>query len=231
VTSANFTSSDRVRGLPHEGNSARDQSTLDQHARLGMRAQVDALKRRRILEEAKRLFFAQGYRGTTMEAIATALEMGKPFLYRHFRNKLELLVELYDEAIALSEEALDAALAHGRDETDIIRIFVEHYLHVVIHEREIVAVFFRENVNVPPAELARIDEHKRVFDRKLRAVIQRGIESGRFTVSDARLAAYAIIGMVNWSYQWFRENGPLTTAEIGKVFSQYAIRILTAPNQ
>jgi len=193
-----------------------------------MREEVEYLKRKRILEEARRLFFSQGYRGTTMEAIADAVDMGKPFLYRHFRNKLELLVDLYDEAIALSEEALEDALSKGVNARDIVRIFVRNYLNVVLHEREIVAVFFRENVNVPPEELGRIDEHKRAFDRRLRAVIQRGIDAGEFSVDDARLASYAIVGMVNWSYQWYRERGRLSVAEIGEVFAEYALRILTA---
>ncbi len=193
-----------------------------------MREEVEHLKRKRILEEARRLFFSQGYRGTSMEAIADAVEMGKPFLYRHFRNKLELLVELYDRAIALSEAALEDALSTGANARDIVRIFVRNYLDVVLHEREIVAVFFRENVNVPPDELRRIDEHKRAFDRRLRGVVQRGIDSGEFTVDDARLASYAIIGMVNWSYQWYRERGRLGVDEIGEVFAEYALRILTA---
>jgi AcrR family transcriptional regulator len=194
--------------------------------RAGIKSQVDSLKRQRILEEARRLFFTLGYRGTTMEAIADAVEMGKPFVYRHFRNKIGLLVELYDQAIALSEDALDRALAQGGSVDEVVGTFVRNYAQVVVNERDIVAIFFRESVNVPPEELHRIDEHKRAFDRRLADLIQTGIDEHVFDVDNARVAAYAIVGMSNWAYQWYREGGRLSPAQLGDVFAEYALRLL-----
>lgn len=195
----------------------------------GLRHQVDSLKRNRILEEARRLFFTLGYRGTTMEAIADAVGMGKPFVYRHFRNKIGLLVELYDQAIAFSEDALDRALAEGGCVEEVVRTFVRNYAQVVVNEREIVTIFFRESVNVPTEELERINEHKRRFDRKLARLIQTGIDDGIFAVDNARVAAYAIVGMSNWAYQWYRDGGRLSAAELGDVFAEYALRLLQGP--
>ena len=45
-----------------------------------LRAEVQEFKRRRILEEARELFFAHGYEATTLDAIAEALDVTKPFL-------------------------------------------------------------------------------------------------------------------------------------------------------
>jgi len=212
-----------------EATEEPDRDELHRSKRVGLKSQVESLKRQRILEEARRLFFTLGYRGTTMEAIADAVEMGKPFVYRHFRNKIGLLVELYDQAIALSEDALDRALKQGGSVDEVVRTFVRNYAQVVVNEREIVAIFFRENVNVPPDELHRIDEHKRAFDRKLTELIQTGIDEGVFDVDNARVAAYAIVGMSNWAYQWYREGGRLSPVQLGDVFAEYALRLLHGP--
>ena len=56
-----------------------------------LKAEVQAFKRRRILEEARELFFAHGYEATTLDAIAESLQVTKPFLYSYFRNKSEIL--------------------------------------------------------------------------------------------------------------------------------------------
>ncbi|HBK04569.1 MAG TPA: hypothetical protein DDZ81_01760 [Acetobacteraceae bacterium] len=194
--------------------------------RNSMRQDVEALKRQCVLDEARRLFFTLGYHGTTMDAIADAVDMGKPFLYRHFRNKIELLVALYDHAIALSEDALDRALATRLNADETIRIFVRNYLGVVVTHRDIVAIFFRESLSVPPEKLLEIDRHKANFDQKLTAVIRGGIEAGSFRVSDARVAAFAVVGMINWSYQWYRESGSNTPAELGEMFGDFALGIL-----
>lgn len=47
-------------------------------------------KRDAIIAAAKRAFLAQGYSGTSMEAIAEAAPVSKPTLYSHFRGKQEL---------------------------------------------------------------------------------------------------------------------------------------------
>jgi hypothetical protein len=33
-----------------------------------------------------------------------------------------------------------------------------------------------------------------------------------------RLAAFAILGMTNWSYQWFRPGGPATAEQVAATF-------------
>lgn len=194
--------------------------------RPALREELDSLKRQRILAEARRLFFELGYRNTTMEAVAQAVGMGKPFVYRHFASKVDLLVELYDQAIALSEAALNNALAEQRRPRQTIRAFVRRYLDVVVSEREIVAIFFRELINVPHEKLLQINDHKRAFDNRLTAVIQEGIETEEFRVQSARVAAFAIVGMVNWCYQWYRPGAAFGPAELGEMFSEFALRIL-----
>lgn len=199
-----------------------------------LRHEVEALKRQRLLEEARRLFYEQGYHKTTMDALAEAVGMGKPFVYRHFRNKLDLLTELYDQAIALSGQALEQALAEQESPEDRIRAFVRRYLDVVVNEREIVAIYFREAMNIPDERLAALDEHKRAFDNQLTAVIRKGIDDGVFRVPSARVAAFAIVGMVNWSYQWYRSSGPKPPDELGNIFADFALRLLqgeTLPTQ
>lgn len=191
-----------------------------------LRQEVESLKRQRLLEEARRLFYEMGYHKTTMDALADAVGMGKPFVYRHFRNKLDLLTEMYDQAIALSAEALQQALAEHEAPEARIRDFVRRYLNVVVNEREIVTIYFREALNIPEEQLAALDDHKRAFDDQLTQVIRQGVDDGIFDVPSARVAAFAIVGMVNWSYQWYRATGPLDLEALGDIFADFALRLL-----
>ena len=56
-----------------------------------MRDEILAYKRERILEEAVKLFYERGFTGTTLDDIAAELGVTKPFIYTHFRGKVELL--------------------------------------------------------------------------------------------------------------------------------------------
>ena len=71
-----------------------------------MRDEILAYKRERILEEAVKLFYERGFTGTTLDDIAAELGVTKPFIYTHFRGKVELLAALCKPTIELSLEAV-----------------------------------------------------------------------------------------------------------------------------
>ena len=57
---------------------------------LPARAQNRLMKERRILGAALQVFAAEGYSGTSMDAIAALAEVSKPTLYQYFGNKEQL---------------------------------------------------------------------------------------------------------------------------------------------
>src|SRR5580658_142369 len=79
--------------------------------RLGMREEILAYKRERIIEEAVKLFYVRGFTGTTLDDIAAELGVTKPFIYTHFRGKVELLAALCKPTIQLALAAVANAAA------------------------------------------------------------------------------------------------------------------------
>src|ERR1700689_2237635 len=72
-----------------------------------MRDEILAYKRERILEEAVKLFYERGFTGTTLDDIAAELGVTKPFIYTHFRSKVELLAALCKPTIEMSLAAVE----------------------------------------------------------------------------------------------------------------------------
>ncbi len=60
--------------------------------------------RRRIIDEAGRLFADAGYQRTTMEAIADAADVSVESVYAHFKNKRTILERFLDVAVAGDHE-------------------------------------------------------------------------------------------------------------------------------
>jgi hypothetical protein len=68
-----------------------------------------------------------------------------------------------------------------------------------------------ENHPLPPALRRKINGRKKdylVFVENLIADVQRKKNSAS-TVTP-RAAAFALVGMINWIYQWYKPDGPLT---------------------
>jgi len=195
---------------------------------LGIRDEVAALKRARIIAAAVELFYENGYERTTLDAVAERLGVTKPFIYAHFSSKTELLAEICSRGIAVSIEALDSVLPLQMSATEQLRLIGERFVSAVLGSQMHIAIFSREEKNLAVADLDRINEMRRMFDSKLTALLRAGIETGEFDVSDAHLAALAIGGMVSWAYVWYRPTGPLSLQAVAAEMSSLILRMVKA---
>ncbi|MGD0136966.1 MAG: helix-turn-helix domain-containing protein, partial [Bryobacteraceae bacterium] len=60
--------------------------------------------RQEILRTAARLFQQRGYDATSMNDVAGALKLSKGGLYHHFQSKDEILFEIMNHAMDITEE-------------------------------------------------------------------------------------------------------------------------------
>jgi TetR/AcrR family transcriptional repressor of mexJK operon len=146
-------------------------------------------KERRILQAALNVFAAEGYSGTSMDAIAAKAEVSKPTLYQYFGTKEQLFTEIM---LSRRNEMLDA-FEHPSSEgmvRDLYR-FSWAYADTVLNPD------FLSLARLIIAEAQRFPEIGRAYqasgpDRVLRGVMayldsQR--EAGRLQFDDEELAA------------------------------------------
>jgi AcrR family transcriptional regulator len=178
--------------------------------------------RQEILRTAARLFQQQGYDATSMNDVAAALKLSKGGLYHHFESKDEILYHIMSHAMQITEDRvinvvrrLDAARADasGIDITEErLRTLIRLHIEVVLspEDREI-TVMLHENHPLPPALRRKINARKKDyvhFVENLIADVQR--KRGSRSAVTPRAAAFALVGMINWIYQWYKPDGPLT---------------------
>ncbi|HMM72800.1 MAG TPA: TetR/AcrR family transcriptional regulator [Rhodocyclaceae bacterium] len=205
---------------------SRPAKPADDGGAVGMREQLRSFKRERILEVAGQLFYERGYHGTSLDALAERLGVSKPFIYAYYRNKTELLIEIYTRVVQLSLDCVAAARAEGETPVAQIVAFARRFADLTVREQAVVAVFFQEVSSIPDEHVAAINRLKKSFDDALTALIKDGIAAGAFDVGDARMAALAMTGMISWIYTWYRSSGRLKPDELCGIMAEYAMRIV-----
>lgn len=191
-----------------------------------MREEIHAYKRERILEEAVKLFYERGFNGTTLDDIAAELGVTKPFIYTHFRSKVELLAALCTPTIEMSLAAVENAAKGPGTPTQRLRRAIADFAQVILSRQANIAIFFREEKNLAPDALEEITRLRKRFDRKLSNLLAEGVAAGEFTVNDVSLTALAIGGMISWAYTWHRPNGRLTIAELAEHMADLTLRMV-----
>ncbi len=191
-----------------------------------MREEISAYKRDRILEEAVKLFYERGFSGTTLDDIAAKLGVTKPFIYTHFRSKVELLEAICRPTIEMSLAAIEDAAEQGGTPEERLYNGVVNFTGVVLQRQANIAVYFREEKNLSEAGLVEINGLRKRFDRLLSDLLDEGARAGNFSVADVRVAALAIGGMVSWAYTWYQPGGRLSIDDVGQKMAQLALEMV-----
>lgn len=194
-------------------------------ARSGRRSAVDAtvpedirdavwrLKSERIVAAAVELFYKQGYTKTTLDQVAEAISVTKPFIYSHFKSKNDLLAEICSRAIRVSHEALNRVFAADISPTEKLYTIARDFMLTVLQHQAHAVIYSREEKELAPEDRDAINALRRGFDRRFSALLEEGVASGEFTVDDVPLTALAIGGIVGWAPVWYRPGGRLSQIE------------------
>ncbi|MFY9681641.1 MAG: TetR/AcrR family transcriptional regulator [Candidatus Sulfotelmatobacter sp.] len=173
--------------------------------------------RQEILRTAARLFQQRGYDATSMNDVAAALKLSKGGLYHHFQSKDEILYEIMNHAMEITEERVLNPVRGIADPEERLRALIRLHIEVVLSPRDReITVMLHENHPLPPALRKRINIRKKDyihFLERLMAEVQEKVQNKvqnhtKGKVSP-RAAAFALLGMINWIYQWYKPEGEL----------------------
>jgi len=185
--------------------------------------------RARILEVAAQLFMEQGFAATSVREIGERAAVGQSSLYHHVQSKGQLLYQLHQ---GFSKELLDrltTVVDSTSSPTEQLRGLIHVVLSVVETHQAEVTVFLREGHALPEGSRQEIQRDRDQLDALVDKMIADGIEAGELRDDlDVRLTRLGILGMCNWTYQWYRPGGEQSSAEIADFFANLVINGLAA---
>jgi AcrR family transcriptional regulator len=164
-----------------------------------------------ILDEAARLFAAQGFHGTSVRDIVRAIDMLPGSLYYHFATKEALLAAVYAEGVRRISESVKAAIAAKREPWERLEAACVAHLEGLLDSGDYAQVVIRVRPADAPSvagELVkRRDEYEQLFVELVQALpLARGV--------DRRSVRLMLLGALNWSQTWYQpgRDSPRTIA-------------------
>jgi AcrR family transcriptional regulator len=174
--------------------------------------------RQEILRTAARLFQQRGYDATSMNDVAAALKLSKGGLYHHFQSKDEILFEIMNHAMEITQQRVLDPVRGIADPEERLRTLIRLHIEVVLSPRDReITVMLHENHPLPPALRKRINSRKKDYVHFLENLMAEVQRQGRKEFSakvSPRAAAFALLGMINWIYQWYKPEGELQAGSL-----------------
>lgn len=150
-------------------------------------------RRDQILTAALALFHERGYHATGMDEIGRAAGITGPGIYRHFRNKEEILETLVEERGATVLGEVERIVAESTSPAATLEALAEHYARSLVENPSLAVVAIYERRTLGSDTRAALERMERLnieeWVRVLRQVQPALVEG------EARVMVHAALGM------------------------------------
>ena len=170
-----------------------------------------------IYAAAARLFCDQGFGQSSMSDVAAAMDMTKAGIYHHIGSKDELLFGIMSYGMDLFEERVVDRVQDIRDPLERLRAAIRGHVLLVTRDRpKEVTVVLNESNALHGEYRSEINRRKRRYIRFLNETFRELIKKDMCRPIDPRTATFALLGMINWIYQWYRPEGRIKDTELAE---------------
>jgi AcrR family transcriptional regulator len=183
-------------------------------------------KLREICRIAARVFYAKSYDGASMQDIAEAVGLTKAGLYHHVGSKDRLLFEIQNYGMDILDETVLAPIRDIADPREKLRQTIIGHIDLIVRARDQeITVILHENRSLSGPLRKKLNARKRAYIDYLENLIMRVQEqSGGPPLVKPQLAAFALLGLINWLYQWYSAQGPVKQEELAQVYTDFFLR-------
>ncbi len=171
----------------------------------------------RIRAAAQELFARHGYAAVSMRQIAGAVGVQAGALYNYTADKQSLLFDLMQAHM----DGLLSAWAAEEVPVDVmgqLEGFVRFHIRYNLERPDAVFIAYMELRNLTDENFAKIEDRRRAYEDQLEGILKAGVAQGLFQVPDTKIAALAVIAMLNGVLTWYRDGGRLSLAEVETLY-------------
>jgi AcrR family transcriptional regulator len=174
-------------------------------------------KRDAVIMTAARAFRERGYHNTSLDDIASELNVTKPTVYHYVENKEQLLFECFRAGLKLIMDGIQeqqGSTATGRERLAAV---IARYAEAITSDFGWCMVQ-AENQDLSPTMSRKVKLLKSEIDQGLRSLIRAGVTDGSIRACDEKMTAFALAGALNWIAHWYRSDDQLAASEIAQRF-------------
>ncbi|MCP4663196.1 MAG: TetR/AcrR family transcriptional regulator [bacterium] len=185
-----------------------------------------------LYRQAAGIIAEKGFEATSMSDIAEAVDLSRGCLFYYIKGKRTLLFAIMNYALDLLETEVLNPARREKDPGQRLSTLIANHVELVIEEAPIMTTLVTEDEDLEGTHRSWIRQRRRVYVDFLRdtitAVLQR---QDRVPQIDPTLAAYSVLGLINWVVRWYRKatTGRPTREEVTAQLTLLALHGLIPP--
>lgn len=204
----------KTPSAPHRVRAAKSQSPW---APTSTREQQREIKRNAVLSTAAQLFNERGFHATSLDDIATRLNVSKPTLYYYVKNKDEILIACVRQGLQMTLEGIEESRKAGGKAIDQLIACMRVYARIVTMDFGMCLIRVGDE-ELPPESRQELRRLKSDIDMEFRRLVEQGVVEGSIKPCDPKMTAFLIAGALSWIGRWYQPGGSYSPEDITNQF-------------
>lgn len=179
--------------------------------------------RPRIQNAAQSLFARHGFAAVSMRKIAAEVGVQAGALYLYTKDKQSLLFDLMQTHMSELLQAWQVE-TKGATPRENLTAFCQFHIRFHLERPDAVFIAYMELRNLTQENFATIENLRQTYEGQLEKILQAGHDAARFDIADTKLATMSIIAMLTGVNTWYRDDGRLSRAEVGRIYTEMVLK-------
>jgi TetR/AcrR family transcriptional regulator, cholesterol catabolism regulator len=182
-----------------------------------------------VYRTAAQIILKKGYDATSVSDIAKALGITKAGLYHYIHGKTQLLFDIMQYGLDELEREVAQPAKEIADAGTRLRFMIGMHARIVTRGEGAVTILVDEARALTPAQNRKITQRKRAYLDFLRATLEQMKAERKLRDVDVTVAAFSLLGMINWLSRWYQADGALDEQQIAEAIVDIALNGLIRP--
>ncbi len=168
------------------------------------------VRRRNILDKAAELFADKGYARSSISELATACNASKSWLYHYYPSKEAILYDIMRLHVAELVDMAEDALASEGNPQQKFRKLARNFMKIYVNSGSKHVILLNDRGCLPAdlrKEIMDLQDHIVSCVVKLIVEINPSLSKNK---NYEKPVTMAFMGMINWTYIWFKKDGPVS---------------------
>jgi TetR/AcrR family transcriptional regulator len=191
------------------------------------RALEKELRRKQILDAARKLLFETGMKAISINKIANEAELGVGTIYFYYKNKEEIFAALQEEGLKLLHKEIEKIYKSTKDPDKKLKEMAFAYLQFTKKKKnyfDIISYFLSSSeVIFPPNLKTQIDLSGNKIVSLISCTVDDGIKDGLFKSLDSRRFSILFWGTIHGLVQFQKLKNTILHGDNHKEIYQYAV--------
>ncbi len=167
-----------------------------------------------VYRTAAQIILQKGYDATSVADIARALHITKAGLYHYIHGKTQLLFDIMQYGLDELEREVSTPAKAITDAEERLRFMIDMHARIVTRGHGAVTILVDETRALTPSQNRAVTKRKRAYLDLLRATLRELKSEGKLRDVDITVAAFGILGTINWLSRWYQPEGALDEKQI-----------------